>query len=255
MMQSAERVSRSEASDNYVYQRSLLAYRKAAGMVSGRVLEIGTGSGYGISEIAPYADEFITVDKTEPAAGTIPEGGNVVFRKMNVPPLSGIASGSMDYVISFQVIEHIRDDFAAVAEMHRVLKPGGKLIISTPNREMSLTRNPWHVREYTADEFKGLLGSRFGRVEAFGVFGNGKVMQYYEKNRRSVEKVMRLDVLHLARILPRAVLRIPYDIANRLNRLFLLHSDRELTETIAMNDYYIKAAAQDCFDLFFIATK
>ena len=43
----AERVSR-EQSDNYVFQRSLLAYHKAAELIEGNVLEIGTGEGYGL---------------------------------------------------------------------------------------------------------------------------------------------------------------------------------------------------------------
>lgn len=72
-IQSAERVSRNDASDNYVYQRSILAYHKAAELVSGNVLEIGTGSGYGIAVIAPHAEHFLTVDKTFPAPVIIHE--------------------------------------------------------------------------------------------------------------------------------------------------------------------------------------
>lgn len=48
----AERISR-ETSDNFVFQRSLLAYHAAAERVGGDSLEIGTGSGYGIEVIAP----------------------------------------------------------------------------------------------------------------------------------------------------------------------------------------------------------
>lgn len=58
----AERVSR-DASDNYVFQRSLLAYHHAAGLISGNVLEIGTGTGYGVEILAPHCDRFTTVDK------------------------------------------------------------------------------------------------------------------------------------------------------------------------------------------------
>ena len=47
-IQTAERVSQSDVSDNFVFQRSYLAYVEAAKLVSGKVLEIGTGSGYGI---------------------------------------------------------------------------------------------------------------------------------------------------------------------------------------------------------------
>ena len=60
---------------------------------------------------------------------------------MNVPPLK-FDDNSIDFVVTFQVIEHIKDDEKFVQEIHRVLKPGGKLILTTPNILMSLSRNP-----------------------------------------------------------------------------------------------------------------
>lgn len=59
----AERVSR-DISDNYVFQRSQLAYHEAARRISGDVLEIGTGAGYGIEIVAPHASSFLTLDKS-----------------------------------------------------------------------------------------------------------------------------------------------------------------------------------------------
>ena len=56
-MNTAERVSR-EMSDNFVFQRSLLAYHAAAQRISGDVLEIGTGAGYGIEVVAPRARQL-----------------------------------------------------------------------------------------------------------------------------------------------------------------------------------------------------
>ncbi len=254
-IQSAERVSRNDASDNYVYQRSILAYHKAAELVSGNVLEIGTGSGYGIAVIAPHAEHFLTVDKTFPAPEMFAGKGNVEFRQMSVPPLEGIPPDSFDYVISFQVIEHIRRDVDAIKEIHRVLRPGGKFIVSTPNRLMSLTRNPWHVREYTADGFRRLLGGVFGEVEALGVYGNDKVAEYYCKNRESVRAIMKYDILRLQKILPRWLLKIPYDIMNRRNRRKLLTANTSLTSSITMADYRLAPAADSCYDLYYIATK
>ena len=253
-IQSAERVSQRDASDNYVYQRSLLAYHEAAELVSGDVLEIGTGSGYGVSIISPRAKTFITIDKFEAGLDLTPYH-NVEFHRMTVPPLDGISSNSFDYVLMFQVIEHIKNDFGMMKEISRVLRPGGKLIISTPNKRMSLTRNPWHVREYTADAFKNLLDSFFNHVEALGVFGKKNVMEYYEKNKRSVEAITRFDVLNLQYWLPRWILRIPYDILNRMNRRRLLIDNRKLTSNIKMEDYFLAPVTDRCFDLFYIAEK
>lgn len=253
-MQSAERVSQHDPSDNYVFQRSLLAYHKAAELVSGNVLEIGTGSGYGVSIISPKANSFLTIDKSIPSID-FTQLPNTDYRQIDVPPLTGLENASFDFVISFQVIEHIKDDFGTLREIHRVLKPGGKLIITTPNREMSLTRNPWHIREYSVDEFINFLSSSFSKVEAKGVFGNESVMEYYEKNRESVARIARFDIFNMQKWLPRWMLRIPYNILNRINRRKLLKQNRELTSQIQMDDYYLAPANKSCFDLFFIAEK
>ena len=250
-MKTAERVSRS-AAENFVYQRSRLAYVTAATEVSGCVLEIGTGTGYGIDIIAPHAEHFTTLDKfRSPDLGELPT--NVEFVEATVPPLP-FADESFDYVVSFQVIEHIRRDKAFVAEVHRVLKPGGRFIVSTPNRPMSLTRNPWHVREYTAAQLRELL-AEFSEVDMRGVSGNDKVWAYYEKNRESVHRIMRFDILRMQWWLPAWLLRLPYDVMNRLNRRRLHSANRELTEGIAMDDYKVAEVEEQCFDLFYIATK
>jgi SAM-dependent methyltransferase len=251
MMKTAERVSRS-AAENFVYQRSRLAYVTAATEVSGRVLEIGTGTGYGIDIIAPHAEHFTTLDKfRSPDLSELPT--NVEFVEATVPPLP-FADESFDYVVSFQVIEHIRRDKAFVAEVHRVLKPGGRFIVSTPNKPMSLTRNPWHVREYTAAQLRELL-AEFREVDMRGVSGNNKVWAYYEKNRESVHRIMRFDILRMQWWLPAWLLRLPYDVMNRLNRRRLHSANRELTEGIAMDDYKVAEVEEQSFDLFYIATK
>ena len=250
-IKTAERVSR-EASDNYVFQRSRLAYVEASRMVSGRVLEIGTGTGYGAEIVAPSAERFTTIDKTRSEElGMLP--ANVEFVEAKVPPLP-FADNTFDYVVSFQVIEHIPNDRAFVAEVLRVVRHAGKFIVSTPNSPMSLTRNPWHVREYTAEQFASLLSS-FSSVERRGVEGNERVWEYYEKNRESVHRIMRFDVLRMQWWLPRWILQIPYDIMNRLNRRRLHSANKSLTEGIAMEDYSVVDVHDKCFDLFYIATK
>ena len=252
IIQTAERISHKELSDNFVFQRSLLAYEEAAKIVSGNVLEIGTGVGYGIEIIASNTDKFMTVDKYETNSIS---NENVEFIKMNVPPLKGIPDSSFDFVITFQVIEHIKKDKEFVKEIYRVLKNKGKLIVTTPNKKTSLTRNPWHIREYTISELDSLLQKDFKLVKRLGVFGKEKILEYYYQNKKSVEKITRFDLFNLQYILPRQLLKIPYDIANRLNRKKLLKDNTSLVSEISMNDYYLDKTTDECFDLFYIAEK
>lgn len=247
----AERVSR-DVSDNFVFQRSILAYHEAAMRVAGRVLEIGTGSGYGVELIAPHTTYFTTLDKHRAEGLTFP--ANVEFIEAKVPPLP-FADETFDCVITFQVVEHIRRDGEFIREISRVLKPGGHLLITTPNRTMSLTRNPWHVREYDQSEFSALLSPHFAKVEELGIEGNEQVMAYYEKNREGVQRITRFDPLRLQYRLPRWLLQIPYDLLNRLNRRRLLKENDELTRSIRMEDYRLTSAHNRCFDWFFVAEK
>lgn len=250
-LQSAERVS-VEASDNFVFQRSLLAYHHAASLIEGDVLEVGTGMGYGVEVLAPSAERFVTIDKYR--SESLKSIANVEYVTMKVPPLD-FDNAMFDNVVSFQVIEHIEEDVDFVGEVARVLKPGGQFILTTPNAPMSLTRNPWHVREYNADALYNLLSCSFSKIEMFGLFGNDKVMQYYAKNRDSVQRIMRFDILDLQHRLPRWVLQVPYDVMNRLNRRRLLKKNQELTSSITMDDYAVRPYADGCFDLLVVATK
>jgi 2-polyprenyl-3-methyl-5-hydroxy-6-metoxy-1,4-benzoquinol methylase len=249
----AERVSTNKVSDNYVFQRCLFPYKACADMISGKVLEIGTGEGYGIQEIAPRVDQFITIDKYRPNIDFL-NFPNLEFKQMQIPPFKDIPDGYFDYAISFQVIEHIKNDNAFVAELSRVLKKGGSTIITTPNKKMSLTVNPWHVREYTINELETLLLKHFKSVKKMGLFGNKKVMDYYEKNKKSIEKFKKYDILNLENNLPRQLLQIPYDLLNMWNRKKLLQSNYSLTADISLADYFLEEPSDACLDLFYIAT-
>lgn len=256
MIKTAERVSNTELSDNYIYQRTLLAYLESAKLISGDVLEIGTGTGYGIDILSPKSNKYVTIDKFD--CKKIVETKNyknVEFIQMNVPPLTNIPDNSFDVVFASQLIEHIKDDVKLVDEMYRVLKKDGLLILTTPNKTMSLTRNPFHVREYTPNEFTQLLSKNFQNIEKNGVYGNEKVMEYYEINKESVKKFEKFDIFNLQYNLPRWMLQVPYDILNRMNRRKILKNNEDISINITTEDFYVKEADETCLDLFYIVKK
>ncbi|MFN3839743.1 MAG: class I SAM-dependent methyltransferase [Cyclobacteriaceae bacterium] len=243
-------------SDNPIHQRLFKAYVAALDYVHGEVLEIGCGEGRGVELLLQKASRFTAVDKIDQALATLRQKfPQADFIAMNLPPLTGLPDNHFDCVISFQVIEHIKDDRLFLQEVNRVLKPGGMALITTPNRKMSLTRNPWHVREYLASELKTLAQLVFASVEMKGITGNEKVMAYYEQNRKSVRRITRWDVLNLQHNLPSWMLRLPYELLNRFNRNRLQKANSNMVTSITDADYRITNNAEDALDLFLLVRK
>jgi len=244
------------ASDNPIHQRLLKAYYLAQPYIKGNVLEIGCGEGRGLDLLAPTSEEYTALDKIQEIIDKLQlVHPKIKFIQGNIPPMSMLEDNTYDVVISFQVIEHIKDDRAYLEEIHRVLKPGGKAIITTPNIKKTLSRNPWHMREYTADQLTNLVKTIFPKVTMKGVAGNEKVMQYYEMNKKSVNKIMRFDIFNLQYRLPVGLLKIPYDLLNRRNRNKLQTGNDSLVQQITHADYLLNDNGDESLDLFCMMEK
>lgn len=102
-----------------------------------RALEVGPGSGIYLPVLAELADHVVATDVEDAYLSRL---GPIVDEHPNVELLldditrSTLPSDSVDVLLCTEVIEHIRDSSAALAEMHRLLKPGGALVLSTPQR-------------------------------------------------------------------------------------------------------------------------
>jgi SAM-dependent methyltransferase len=165
------------AEENYWFRRHEVVYERLADRCAGHdVLEAGCGEGYGADLISGVARRVVGLDYDESAVA------HVKARYPRVEMLHGnLASlpfpdGAFDVVVNFQVIEHLWDQGQFVAECRRVLRPGGVLLMSTPNRiTFSPGRdtpiNPFHTRELNATELNQLLTSAAFRIEGvYGVF-------------------------------------------------------------------------------------
>ena len=256
MYKTTEIASSEIPSDNPVHQRLLFPYMEVSSKVSGDVLEIGCGTGRGVGVLSDQVSNYTGVDKNTDLmlelAGKYP---NFKFIDMFLPPLKDLPSDHYDFVVTFQVIEHIENDDFFLQEAARVLKPGGKLFLTTVNKKFSLTRNPWHVREYLADQLRDLMQKHFSKVITEGIRGNEKVMDYYEENKKSVQKITKFDIFNLQHRLPRTWLQVPYDIANRLSRLSVSKSNHQLVDSIQVSDYYLSQDPEDSFDFFYTGIK
>ena len=165
------------AEENYWFRRHEVVYERLADRCAGRdVLEAGCGEGYGADLIADVARRVIGLDYDESAVA------HVKARYPRVEMLHGnlaalpLPDAAVDVVVNFQVIEHLWDQGQFVAECLRVLRPGGVLLMSTPNRiTFSPGRdtpiNPFHTRELNAAELTELLTGEGFLVESMpGVF-------------------------------------------------------------------------------------
>ncbi|GAB93992.1 class I SAM-dependent methyltransferase [Gordonia rhizosphera] len=149
--------------ENYWFRRHEVAYEYVLDRCAGRhLLEAGSGEGYGAAMLRAVARSVTCVDYDESAvAHTRRTYPDLVVHRGNLIDLP-LADGSVDVVVNFQVIEHLWDQGRFIDECRRVLRPGGELLISTPNRiTFSPGRdsplNPFHTRELTATELTDLL--------------------------------------------------------------------------------------------------
>jgi SAM-dependent methyltransferase len=77
---------------------------------------------------------------------------------------SDLPSDRFDLVVSVEVLEHVEDDESFVAEVWRVLKPGGKFLMTTPNGDFVENHNPDHKRHYKREQLTDLLSRHLQNI-------------------------------------------------------------------------------------------
>jgi SAM-dependent methyltransferase len=164
--------------ENYWFRRHLTVYEWIAARVAGdRVLDLACGEGYGSDVLARTASGVIGLDANPDAY----EHARLRYRAPNLGFDRGMVEnygspGSFDAVVFLQTIEHVHDPVAVLRHVRSLLAPGGTAFISTPNvltlaaPGAAKSGNPWHLKEYTAPEFRDLCRTAFASVRLLGLF-------------------------------------------------------------------------------------
>jgi 2-polyprenyl-3-methyl-5-hydroxy-6-metoxy-1,4-benzoquinol methylase len=163
--------------ENYWYRRHLAVYEWIGARVAGlRAIDMACGEGYGSEVLWRSAASVVGVEANPEAyehARLRYERQNLRFERALVDSYRPAAG--CDVVVFLQTIEHVVDPGAVLEHFRSMLEPGGVAYISTPNvltlapQGAVKSDNPWHVREYRAEEFRALCDSVFTRVELLGV--------------------------------------------------------------------------------------
>jgi 2-polyprenyl-3-methyl-5-hydroxy-6-metoxy-1,4-benzoquinol methylase len=162
--------------ENYWYRRHLVVYEWIAARTAGLdVVDMACGEGYGAALLARGARSVVGVDANPQAH----EHARLRYARDNLRfdrELVQAWEGECDAIAFLQTIEHVEDPAPVLERFKLLLRPGGTAYISTPNvltlapKGAQRSDNPWHVREYRAEEFAGLLAAHFSVVELHGVY-------------------------------------------------------------------------------------
>lgn len=159
--------------ENYWFRRHLAVYEWIAGRCAGlRVADLACGEGYGAELLARRCASVVAVDANPEAH----EHARLRYRRPNLRFRRGLIeelAEPCDAIVLLQTIEHLREPerllqrFAGLAPVSYISTPN-RLTLAPPGAERS--DNPWHLREYTADEYRALLEPFFSEVELLGLF-------------------------------------------------------------------------------------
>ena len=153
-----------------VYGEHIARYESIGKVAKGKVvLDIASGSGYGTALIAKQAKKVFGVDVLEGAI----EYAKEHYGAPNIEYLHGdgvkipLETASVDLVVSFETIEHIKDYVTFMKEVKRVLKPDGLLLLSTPNDVEFAEGNHFHLHEFEEKELLKLAKTYYKNVKPY----------------------------------------------------------------------------------------
>ncbi|MFP5020159.1 class I SAM-dependent methyltransferase [Pseudonocardia phyllosphaerae] len=185
--------------ENYWFRRHEVVYDAITdACADADVLEAGCGEGYGADLLAGVARSVQALDYDEQTVAHVrARYPRVEVSRANLVTLP-VPDESIDVVVSLQVIEHLWDQERFLTECRRVLRPGGRLIVSTPNRitftpDSDTPLNPFHTRELDPGELAGLVrDAGFGDVVVQGLHHGPRLREMDERHGGLIAEQTRL---------------------------------------------------------------
>jgi 2-polyprenyl-3-methyl-5-hydroxy-6-metoxy-1,4-benzoquinol methylase len=161
----------------YVARRKVIAQlirRRAMPGAKAKVLEIGAGTGHNLKMLSEFgAVDALEVDETARALAEKRLGRKLFSSPL--PELKGIRQGQYDLVAAFDVIEHIPDDEAALEAIAKLLKPGGRVVVTVPAHQWMWSAHDvvnHHQRRYSKAGLKRLFNGSPLKLETIGYFNS-----------------------------------------------------------------------------------
>lgn len=136
MIQTPDRAEVALGNPSFVWRfgqdRRLDLIRRYAPLEQARILDIGCGLGVYVRKFREFSDRVcgIDIDAKRLVEGAKTTPGLMLSVGEHLP----FRDGTFDVVVLNEVIEHVRDDRATMAEAMRILAPGGRIVIYAPNR-------------------------------------------------------------------------------------------------------------------------
>ncbi len=217
MRVSGERVSTARDGFNPTWQRHVAAYKLCADLLprDSRVLDLGCGVGHSFHLLAPRESVGLDAD----AQALEGQERETVAGDMRKLPFD---DSTFQAVLSVHSIEHVPDPGRVLEQVRRVMQPDATAVFVTPNR-LTFGRpdeiiDPYHYVEYDAEQLHSLMAAWFGEVRILGIFGSPRQLELVRRERRSLDRLLRLDPLRLRRSIPRVARQRLYDTSLRLAR-------------------------------------
>lgn len=232
---SGERATTGARGFNPSFQRHVAAYRLGGGFLPpGLTLDLGCGTGHSFAELSPRPTVGLDI------AWRVLRGQERRTCAADIRRLPFVDS-CFDGIFSSHSVEHVPDPERVIRESARVMHDAGTAVFVTPNR-LTFGRpeeviDPYHFREYDAEELEALCRTGYPFVRVFGVFSSPEYAMIVSEEHRTLDRMLSWDRFGVRRRVPRRLKQAGYDAALSWSRR---RSD-ELRDSIKATDFFLSA--------------